>query len=66
LNGIKQHLSSLNPLDVLKRGYSIVTRDLDDGLITQIEQVSAGDRLTVRVKDGSYPVQAKSQEQESI
>jgi len=64
LEGVKEHLSSLNPMDVLKRGYSIVTRDLDNGLITRTEQVSAGDKLSVRVKNGTFPVQAQSQDQE--
>jgi len=66
LNGIKQNLSSLNPLDVLKRGYSIVTRDLDDELITHVEQVSDGDRLSVRVKDGNFSVQATGKDQERL
>ena len=66
LNGVSEHLSALNPLDVLKRGYSIVTRDLDDELITHVGQVSAGDRLSVRVKNGSFPVQATGKDQERL
>ena len=66
LEGVKDHLSSLNPMDVLKRGYSIVTRDLDNVLITHTDQVSAGDKLSVRVKNGSFPVQTQSQDQERL
>lgn len=66
LNGIRSHLFSLNPSEVLNRGYSIVTRDLDNKLITQIDQVSAGDKLSVRVKNGSFPAQVISQPQEKI
>jgi exodeoxyribonuclease VII large subunit len=61
LNGVKEHLSSLNPLDVLKRGYSIVTRDLDGGLIAHIDQVSAGDNLSVRVTNGTFPVRVSGE-----
>jgi len=53
-------------LEVLKRGYSIVTRDLDDVLITHMGQVSAGEKLSVRVKDGSFPVQATGKDQERL
>jgi len=66
LNGVNEHLLSLNPMEVLKRGYSIVTRDLDDVLITHMGQVSAGDKLSVRVKDGSFPVQATGKDQERL
>jgi exodeoxyribonuclease VII large subunit len=64
LNGVVEHLSSLNPLDVLKRGYAVVTRYPDNRLITQTEQVSAGDQLSVRVQNGSFPVQVSGQDQE--
>lgn len=57
LNGIKEHLSSLNPLDVLKRGYSIVSREVDGQLIARVDQVSEGDNLSVRVTNGTFPVQ---------
>jgi exodeoxyribonuclease VII large subunit len=61
LNGVKEHLSSLNPLDVIKRRYSIVTRDLDGGLIAHIDQVSAGDNLSVRVTNGTFPVRVSGE-----
>ena len=66
LDGVKEHLSSLNPTDVLKRGYAIVTRDLGNILITHTSQVSVGDKLSVRVKNGSFPVQAQAQDQERV
>ncbi|HBG75043.1 MAG TPA: exodeoxyribonuclease VII large subunit [Anaerolineae bacterium] len=64
LHGVVENLSSLNPLDVLKRGYAVVTRSPDNRLITQTEQVEVGDQLTVRVKNGSFPVQVSGQDQE--
>jgi exodeoxyribonuclease VII large subunit len=64
LTGINEHLSSLNPVDVLKRGYSVVTREIDNQLITQTGQVSVGDKLYVRVLNGDYSVVASDQHQE--
>lgn len=64
MNGVIQHFSSLNPMVVLNRGYSIVYRDRDNELITQVKQVSFGEKLTVRVKDGIFPVQATGNDQE--
>jgi exodeoxyribonuclease VII large subunit len=58
LNGLEVHLTSLNPKDVLKRGYAIVTRTSDRQMITQIGQVSAGDLLSVQVQDGGFGVRA--------
>ena len=46
-------LSSLSPLEVLARGYSIV-RDTSGRIVRSVDQVRAGDRITVRVADGSF------------
>jgi len=43
-------LESVSPLRVLSRGYSVV--ESDDGVVESVEDVSAGDALTVRLKDG--------------
>jgi exodeoxyribonuclease VII large subunit len=64
LKGIKEHLKALNPLEVLNRGYSIVTKEFDGKLITNVDQVSAGEGLSVRVKNGSFPVRVSSINQE--
>lgn len=44
-------LESVSPLQVLSRGYSVV--ESEDGVVESIEEVSTGDPLTVRLKDGS-------------
>lgn len=44
-------LESVSPLRVLSRGYSVV--ESQDGVVESVEEVSAGDALTVRLKDGS-------------
>ena len=55
LTGIQQHLSSLNPLSIMKRGYAVVTR-LDGTLVYSISQVRSGSNLDVRLQDGKFPV----------
>lgn len=42
----------LNPLSVLKRGYSITT--LDGKVIKSLSQVSKGERITTKVLDGEF------------
>ena len=42
----------LNPLSILKRGYSITT--LDGKVIKSLSQVSKGERITTKVLDGEF------------
>jgi exodeoxyribonuclease VII large subunit len=51
----RQQLAAMNPADVLRRGYSIVTDD-EGTVVTGPEQVSVGERLEVRSSGGSYQV----------
>jgi exodeoxyribonuclease VII large subunit len=44
-------LDALSPLAVLGRGYSITRRESDGAILFSSEQVSAGDRIDVRLKD---------------
>jgi exodeoxyribonuclease VII large subunit len=46
-------LQSLSPLAVLARGYS-VTYDGAGGVVSGLDAVDCGDRLSVRVQDGYY------------
>jgi exodeoxyribonuclease VII large subunit len=55
LAGIKGHLLSLNPMSVLQRGYAIVTQP-DGKLVSSIAQVHTGNKLDVRLQDGTIPV----------
>lgn len=64
LKGLGDQLLSLNPIGVLKRGYAVVTRKIDDSLITKKEQVLDGEKLIVQVQNGTFPVLATSQDQE--
>ena len=43
-------LSRLNPLEILKRGYSFTS--LDDKVLKSVNEVKQGDALTIHVSDG--------------
>lgn len=45
-------LSSLNPLAVMDRGYSLTYKQGKDELVKSVSQVKAGDALTIKLKDG--------------
>jgi exodeoxyribonuclease VII large subunit len=53
LSGLHRRLESLNPLAILKRGYSMVSGP-DGTIIRSIEQVHDGDDINVRVSDGDF------------
>lgn len=55
LIGVEQHLSSLNPFSILKRGYAVVIHP-DGTLVRSISQVQVGNDLDVRLHDGKFPV----------
>jgi exodeoxyribonuclease VII large subunit len=54
LNGLSARLSALNPEATLARGYAIVRHSQDGRVVSQVAQVSPGDRLSVRVSDGEF------------
>ncbi len=60
LSSVCGRLDALNPLGVLARGYAAV--GIDDQTVTRAEQISVGDRLTVRFTDGSVTAIAESME----
>lgn len=47
---LASRLESLNPVSILKRGYSVVTKD--DKTVTSVKDVKAGDTLAIDVTDG--------------
>lgn len=57
LAGLSDRLETVNPEAVLKRGYAIVSR-MNGDVIHSTTQVSPGERLSVRVTDGVFPVKA--------
>jgi exodeoxyribonuclease VII large subunit len=52
LDGLNQRLGALSPLQVLARGYAVVTRRADGRLVRKLTQ--ARGRLGVRVSDGEF------------
>jgi exodeoxyribonuclease VII large subunit len=58
LTGLGERLFSLNPLTILERGYSLVTKP-DGQLVRRLGQVRTGEDLSVRVSDGSFDVRVQ-------
>lgn len=50
----RARLNAVGPLATLSRGYAIVRRDDDGRIVRSVGDVAAGDRLRVRVADGSF------------
>jgi len=58
LASLEHNLGSLNPLAILKRGYTVVSFP-DSRIVRSITQVQSGDELDVRVQDGRFGVQVR-------
>jgi len=58
LHGFQLALRSLDPFAVLQRGYALVQRN--GHVIENVGDVSVGERLNVRVRDGDFPVRVDS------
>jgi exodeoxyribonuclease VII large subunit len=54
VNGRAQHLHALSPLQTLGRGFAVVRRADDGALVSSVGQVAPGQRLSVRVADGTF------------
>ena len=59
LRGVALQLHSLSPLLTIARGYAVVRRDADEGVVASVQQVQAGDALTIQVQDGYIPVEVR-------
>ncbi len=59
IEGFRKRLEALNPLQVLGRGYAIVTRQADGKLISKTNQVKSKDEIHVRVSDGGFDATVK-------
>lgn len=57
LAGTSQTLQAVSPLDVLARGYALITRVEDGQIVRSVKQTSPGDQLTIQVQDGKFPAQ---------
>jgi exodeoxyribonuclease VII large subunit len=54
MTGLTARLESLSPLATLGRGYAIVRQEETGALIKSVTEVTAADRLAVRVADGTF------------
>lgn len=59
LSAISARLEALNPLSVLARGYGVATKE-DGYAIRSVSEVTEGDKILVRVKDGSIDATVNS------
>jgi exodeoxyribonuclease VII large subunit len=58
VNSLAAQLSAYNPLNVLARGYAVV-RSAQGEVIRSVGQVTADERLSIRVSDGEFNVKAE-------
>jgi exodeoxyribonuclease VII large subunit len=63
LNGLQAKLLALNPTDVLKRGYSVVSKK-DGRVIRSHSDIAAGEELAVQVSDGKFAVRVSNDSEE--
>jgi exodeoxyribonuclease VII large subunit len=68
LEAYQGHLSSLDPTAVLRRGYAIVTREVDGIVVSLVEQVNRGESVQIRVRNGtiSSTVEGTRQEEGNV
>ena len=57
----RAHLNAVGPLATLSRGYAIVRRKDNGHIVRSVDDVGAGDRLRVRVADGSFDADVEGQ-----
>lgn len=57
VRGMYRRLDALSPLAVLRRGYAVVTRKNDGGVVSRVAQASG--EMNVRVSDGEFEVRRK-------
>ncbi len=57
LRGMALQLHSLSPLLTIARGYAVVRREVDQSIVSSVQQVESGDQLTIQVQDGRIPVE---------
>lgn len=58
VGALASRLKVLNPNQILERGYAIVSREADGRVITDTSEIREGEKLQVRVKNGTFGVKA--------
>ncbi len=54
LADLARTLNAVSPLETIGRGYAVVTDSQSGEIISSVSQVEAGDRVTTRLKDGTF------------
>ena len=54
IEGLNQTLQVIGPLAILERGFALVNRPEDGSLIRSVDQITSGDKLSVRISDGKF------------
>jgi exodeoxyribonuclease VII large subunit len=54
IGGLAQTLAAVGPPAVLARGYAVVTQAVDRTVVRRVDQVGDGDRIEIRISDGSF------------
>jgi exodeoxyribonuclease VII large subunit len=58
VNSRAAQLNAYNPLSVLARGYAVVRKENGE-VVRRVSQVTADERLTIRVSDGEFKTKAE-------
>jgi exodeoxyribonuclease VII large subunit len=58
VNSRVAQLNAYNPLNVLARGYAVVRKTSSGEVVRSVTQVTADERLTIRVSDGEFAAQS--------
>jgi exodeoxyribonuclease VII large subunit len=61
VGGMHRRLEALNPLAVLARGYAVVTRKENGGVVSRVAQTRPGQQIQIRVSDGQVDAEVKDQ-----
>jgi exodeoxyribonuclease VII large subunit len=61
---LSQTLHAVGPQSVLDRGFAVVQRTDDRSIVRRIDQISDGDRISVRVSDGDFQAEVSESEAE--
>jgi exodeoxyribonuclease VII large subunit len=52
LKGAESHLAALDPTSILKRGYAIVTKSIDNKVIKKTDDANVQDHIEIHLSDG--------------
>lgn len=61
MDALSKHLEGLNPMNVLGRGYTMVTSESGE-VITSAAGISIGDRITINLRDGRVSAEVEDKE----